>query len=73
MTFVQKIITVKMVAHVFQIIEKNQDSDVNVTENSMGKIVNSNDATIFLIILTFTVIKQEIYYFKTFLAKVSFF
>ena len=62
-----------MVAHVFQIIEKNQDSDVNVTENSMGKIVNSNDATIFLIILTFTVIKQEIYYFKTFLAKVSFF
>ena len=62
-----------MVAHVFQIKEKNQDSDVNVTENSMGKIVNSNDATIFLIILTFTVIKQEIYYFKTFLAKVSFF
>ena len=62
-----------MVAHVFQIIEKNQDSDVNVTENSMGKIVNSNDATIFLIILTFTVIKQEIYYFTTFLAKVSFF
>ena len=46
MTFVQKIITVKMVAHVFQIKEKNQDSDVNVTENSMGKIVNSNDATI---------------------------
>lgn len=35
-----------MVAHVFQIKEKNQDSDVNVTENSMGKIVNSNDATI---------------------------